>query len=59
MVRGTRVSLTAAAKEAARPGRSSVSPFWAALWARLSTAVLRPEKDMSSGASATWARGSS
>ena len=25
----------------------------------LSTAVLRPEKDMSSGASATWARGSS
>ena len=49
----------AAEKDAARSFMSSCSPFWAALWARLSTAVLRPEKDMSSGASATWARGSS
>ncbi len=54
MTRGTSISLTAAEKEAASPGRSSFSPFCWALWIRLMAAVLSPEKDMSSGASWTW-----
>ena len=54
-----REQMANAAKEAAKDGRSSASPFWLALCIKFSAAVFRPEKDISSGASVTWLRGSS
>lgn len=57
MVRGTRTSVTALLKEAAKSGRFGVSPFWSSLWMRFRLAVFSPEKDISSGALSTLLRG--
>ena len=57
ITRGTRDSLTARPKLAAKSGRLSASPFCSALWIRFRLAVFSPEKDMSSSCPATWARG--